>query len=279
MNVKLLTFVCLFNLAATVAFSQSKLAHWGTVNTATTTFPLAAADKASMVNSATLNFGNGLAVYNDGRNVWKYSNTGETSVDPATTPYVSYSVNSLGSIKFDRFVFGSLAVWNTNVKLQLRWSVDGYSASLGEFTNKGYDWALTSVDLSSLAAAPAGDVTFRVYFYNAPTIVFLPANSAPSFDNTDAKYGGYGTSIWYTSVTTDLPSVTVDDILVYPNPAKDVLNINTEENVVITDISGRVCYQGVVKDNRIDIHHLPAGIYVVSLNGSQGTISKRFIKK
>lgn len=180
MNVKLLTFICLFNLVVTGAFAQTKLAYWYGVNTATTTFPLAATDKASMVNSATLNFGNGLAVYNDGRNVWKYSNTGETSVDPATTPYVSYSVNSLGSVKFDRFVFGSLAVWNTNVKLQLRWSVDGYSASLGEFTNKGYDWALTSVDLSSLAAAPAGDVIFRVYFYNAPTNVFLSSGTGSS---------------------------------------------------------------------------------------------------
>lgn len=284
MNVKLLTFVCLFNLVVAGAFAQNKLAHWWSVNTKTTTFPLAAADKASMVNSATLNYGNGLAVnsYDDSRNIWISTND-KTSVDPATTPYVSYSINSLGSIKFDRFVFGSLAVWNTKIKLQLRWSVDGYATSLGEFTNSGGSWALTSVDLSSLAAAPAGEVTFRVYFYNALTSVFLGASTDvyPTLDGTPASYGGknYSTSIWYTSVTTDLPSVTVDDILVYPNPAKDVLNINTEEYVVITDISGRVCYQGVVKDNRIDIHHLPAGIYVVSLNGSQGTISKRFIKK
>lgn len=283
MNVKLLTFVCLFNLVVAGAFAQNKLAHWWSVNTKTTTFPLAAADKASMVNSATLNYGNGLAVYEDGRNVWIYSNTGETSVDPATTPYVSYSINSMGSIKFDRFVFGSLSVWNTNVKLQLRWSVDGYATSLGEFKHNGGSWTLTSVDLSSLAAAPAGDVIFRVYFYNAPTRVFVGASTQiyPTLDGTPAFYGGnnYSTSIWYTSVPTDLPSVTVDDFLVYPNPAKDVLNINTVEYVVITDISGRVCYQGVVKDNRIDIHHLPAGIYVVSLNGSQGAISKRFIKK
>ena len=284
MNVKLLTFVCLFNLVVAGAFSQNKLAHWGPVSTASTTFPLAAADKAAMVSSATVNYGNGLKVnsYEDSRNIWISTNE-ETSVDPATTPYVSYSINSLSSIKFDRFVFGSIAVWNASIKLQLRWSVDGYATSLGEFKHNGGSWTLTSVNLSSLAAAPAGEVTFRVYFYNAPTSVFLGADSEvyPTLDGTPASYGGkyYSTSIWYASVATDLPSVTVDDFLVYPNPAKDVLNINTQENVVITDISGRVCYQGVVKDNRIDIHHLPAGIYVVSLNGSQGTISKRFIKK
>lgn len=74
--------------------------------------------------------------------------------------------------------------------------------------------------------------------------------------------------------------------LVYPNPAENILNIDTSNQFIksyaIYDNQGRI-----VKDSRlnsgvnftIDISNLQSGIYLLKINSSDKSITKKFIKK
>ncbi|MBQ8760664.1 MAG: T9SS type A sorting domain-containing protein [Bacteroidales bacterium] len=64
------------------------------------------------------------------------------------------------------------------------------------------------------------------------------------------------------------------DLMVYPNPANEILNIEIEtiptNNVLtITDITGRIVLRTTIIDNKsnIDISNLNAGVYFVALDG------------
>lgn len=73
---------------------------------------------------------------------------------------------------------------------------------------------------------------------------------------------------------------------VFPNPASNVLNIVSENlhtnnaAVVITDIADRVFFQQDAKGNdnimQVDISSLPAGVYLVRINGME---VKKFVKQ
>ena len=71
------------------------------------------------------------------------------------------------------------------------------------------------------------------------------------------------------------------DLIVYPNPAKDFINIKTTkldiEKVFIFDLSGKL----IMTENSktIDINHLPSATYIISIKTSEGLKSFKFIKQ
>ncbi|NDW10183.1 family 16 glycosylhydrolase [Dysgonomonas sp. 520] len=71
-------------------------------------------------------------------------------------------------------------------------------------------------------------------------------------------------------------------ISVYPNPATDILNINSEKgvkDVSIIDVSGRVIDNYTNIDKTINIAHLNNGCYVVRItDGEDNTYIKKIIK-
>lgn len=72
-------------------------------------------------------------------------------------------------------------------------------------------------------------------------------------------------------------------ISVFPNPVADVLNIKTPsgidvKNVTIHDLSGKK-YNVSLVNGQINIVNLDKGIYIVSLETSAGTITKKIIKE
>lgn len=80
-------------------------------------------------------------------------------------------------------------------------------------------------------------------------------------------------------------NILIDNVLVYPNPAKNVLNIefnreNTNETIFqIYDISGRVVQQGVCNNSKniINIDNLEVGFYQIGINIENHNIIKRFL--
>jgi hypothetical protein len=70
---------------------------------------------------------------------------------------------------------------------------------------------------------------------------------------------------------------------VYPNPASEVLNLETPEPVtaVLFDVYGKKC--GTASGSgllRISVHHLPAGVYFLEMRaGSGSTIMKKIVKE
>lgn len=78
----------------------------------------------------------------------------------------------------------------------------------------------------------------------------------------------------------------IDEISIYPNPAKDIININTHNSLVksykMLDVQGRSVKVSVLNDLsdfQIDITDLDEGVYVLQLVMENQIISKKFIKK
>jgi hypothetical protein len=78
--------------------------------------------------------------------------------------------------------------------------------------------------------------------------------------------------------------ITIEPISVFPNPVKDILNINaisTISKVSIVDINGRVIRTIAVNDisKQIDISDLKSGIYMLNFETQEGVYVKKIIKE
>jgi hypothetical protein len=69
-------------------------------------------------------------------------------------------------------------------------------------------------------------------------------------------------------------------IVVYPNPAKDILNISTDQPVEVTiyDLTGKVI-EVEVNNKQIDLSNLSNGVYVLSIEYNGTIYNKRIIKE
>ena len=81
----------------------------------------------------------------------------------------------------------------------------------------------------------------------------------------------------------DLPFDNTGKIILYPNPAEDVLHVETDLNpefFEITDITGRTISSGMIDRNMksIDIHNLSKGLYFIRFNKNSKDFTCRFIK-
>ena len=72
------------------------------------------------------------------------------------------------------------------------------------------------------------------------------------------------------------------EILLYPNPVKTVLNIKNispKANYKIYNATGQMVSSGIILNNKIDVHALINGIYVIDIDDVKGTAQKKFIKE
>ncbi|HEY0045641.1 MAG TPA: T9SS type A sorting domain-containing protein [Flavobacterium sp.] len=74
------------------------------------------------------------------------------------------------------------------------------------------------------------------------------------------------------------------DFVIYPNPVKDLLNINLEEEVNITDYTiynlvGQVISKKLGNEPWVSTENLSKGIYMIQINTSNGSFNKKFIKE
>ncbi|MGL2966477.1 S8 family serine peptidase [Flavobacterium sp. XGLA_31] len=77
-----------------------------------------------------------------------------------------------------------------------------------------------------------------------------------------------------------------NSIFVYPNPASSVLNFSVKNNieiktVTVNDISGKEVFRSnsALDQNQINIANLSAGVYFVSFQSENNTVTKKFIKE
>ncbi|MCJ8152191.1 fibronectin type III domain-containing protein [Chryseobacterium sp. SSA4.19] len=72
------------------------------------------------------------------------------------------------------------------------------------------------------------------------------------------------------------------EILIYPNPVKTVLNvknISKRANYKIYNAAGQLVSSGIILNNKIDVHTLINGVYVIDIEDAQGAVQKKFIKE
>jgi len=82
---------------------------------------------------------------------------------------------------------------------------------------------------------------------------------------------------------TNIKNINTTELLVYPNPANEVLNINNPERIntiKIFDISGKliVSYQNInQKELRLNTHNFDAGIYILQIESTSKIAKQRIV--
>lgn len=86
--------------------------------------------------------------------------------------------------------------------------------------------------------------------------------------------------------TDDFTTLTTNEISVYPNPATDIININSSLNsfnsVSVVDLNGRVVKSmnfNTVTEAQINISDLANGVYIMNITSENGAFSKKIIKE
>lgn len=176
--------------------------------------------------------------------------------------------------------------------------------------NGGVNWTSYRYDLpnfSALAlvwAGNAGDglylgMNYGIYYIDTTTNNnWLPFNnnlpnvqiSELEINNADNKLyaGTYGRGLWRTAIfdpTLSVSELTLNEIVLFPNPAKTELTIKGNQNedvaVRIFNSLGKLMYysknQSVANGLKIDISQLSTGLYFVKINNEKGEITKKLI--
>ncbi|MFP3596360.1 T9SS type A sorting domain-containing protein [Chryseobacterium sp. SIMBA_029] len=76
--------------------------------------------------------------------------------------------------------------------------------------------------------------------------------------------------------------ITKENLGIYPNPAADVLNIKTKENIKsinIYDASGRQVKTLINPESKIDVKELNSGNYIIKITTGTSSYQSKFIKK
>ncbi|BFO66690.1 T9SS type A sorting domain-containing protein [Chryseobacterium sp. KCF3-3] len=114
-------------------------------------------------------------------------------------------------------------------------------------------------------------------------------NPGDSFSNTAKIYFDYNAPIVTNTYTTSIQNVLVTaeidkentSISVYPNPAKDVLNIRSKQEIIkaeIYDATGRIISSLSVTGNSISVSELSKGNYILKAFTKDKLLVQKFIK-
>ena len=77
-----------------------------------------------------------------------------------------------------------------------------------------------------------------------------------------------------------ISEIAADDIVVYPNPANDIITICTDtSHASIYSVDGKLLKIKDINNNQIDISDLQSGIYLLKTESSDGTFYHKIIKK
>lgn len=86
------------------------------------------------------------------------------------------------------------------------------------------------------------------------------------------------------SFTLSVEDTLVDNLILYPNPTKDYLNLNFNNllyngNYAVIDLSGKLILNAQLNSNKIDVSNIANGIYFLSVTSEGKTQTQKFIKQ
>jgi len=177
----------------------------------------------------------------------------------------------------------------SSTALNLKWKVDSHDIPSGWVLNGICDNNLCYTDTQDLL----GGTNYYTGAYNNSTFdnfyVWLNASGAPlgssavltiQVSDTGAHYNKMVTFIAKKQAT-GVTTVTKvdDDVTIYPNPAREALNVVFNDNMGVRNIAvynliGKIVSIYKVHGNsaKLDLTEVPSGIYFVRLMNSQGQI-------
>ena len=148
-------------------------------------------------------------------------------------------------------------------------------------TNK-VEFIFQNINLPFDDANNDGYVSFKIK--SKPNLVV-----GNTFSNSANIYFDYNFPIVTNNYTTTIQNTLglqendfINNISVYPNPVKDILNFKTEQNILkieVYDIAGRILSSNSVFENKIDLSELKTGNYVLKLYTEKGIMNTKIIKE
>lgn len=203
-----------------------------------------------------------------GNPIWAKSVTGDNEGALIRDAYVSAN----GSI-YVVGVFNSSSILLGNTSLINQGEVDSYIAKLN--TNGNYEWSrhiggTKNVWAWDINVDEANNAVYIAGMYNEMVI------GEDTFATESGINNGFLAKLSLVPLAID--NFKSRQISLYPNPAKNILNISAEFEpgaaYSITDMSGRIIKTGIT-ENTIDVSALSSGMYNISING----INSKFIKE
>ena len=107
----------------------------------------------------------------------------------------------------------------------------------------------------------------------------------PLDDLSTTLVGQRNLGVWKTCLPCDtgvgIEEATHSELAIYPNPTRNLLNINLSSNQKVTaigmlDMLGRAVLQQPIA-TQVDISHLPPGNYVLMVQTEKGVLRKRVV--
>jgi len=207
----------------------------------------------------------------------KFGTINNTST--GTAGYENFTAISTNVTRGSAYSVSITPVW-TSTKYNEAYAVYIDYNKDGDFTDNGeLVWTKTGSQTSPVT----GSVTIPTTAALGTTRmrVMMQYNTVPSSSCGSYTYGqveDYTLNIVSSGRTDDLDTKDLlTDIKLYPNPARDILNISntTNEEYKIFDMGGKIVSSGKLERGSVNVSSLISGVYVIQV----GKISERFIKK
>ncbi|MFZ4707532.1 MAG: T9SS type A sorting domain-containing protein, partial [Bacteroidales bacterium] len=157
------------------------------------------------------------------------------------------------------------------------------SESLYKLVANGDDLLTSEIDGYEEGEA----MSFKLYRQSSEEIFDVAFTYDPNYPNYDGNFATYGVSnvVGMTMSITSINEVTDNNVQVYPNPAKDVINVVSDlnvKNITLVNYVGQMVYNQNVNGNsfQINVSGLGTGMYVVRIETIDGSIiTKRITVK
>ncbi|ESU21187.1 hypothetical protein FEDK69T_25540 [Flavobacterium enshiense DK69] len=151
--------------------------------------------------------------------------------------------------------------------------------------NNKVEFIFENINLPFDDANNDGFVAFKIK--TKPTLVL-----GNTFSNSASIYFDYNFPIVTNTATTTIQTLSTQDFnfatyfMLYPNPVKDVLNIETKQTIEVSSINiynqlGQLVLLVPNAQNvsKVDVSSLASGNYFIKINSDKGTSNTKFIKK
>jgi uncharacterized repeat protein (TIGR01451 family) len=147
------------------------------------------------------------------------------------------------------------------------------------------EFIFQNINLPFAGGTNTGYVAFKIK--TKPTLVL-----GNTFSNTASIYFDYNFPIITNTASTTIQALATQDFAfsnyftLYPNPAKNVLNINTKSNIEVHTIAiynllGQVvlAIPNAKNTNTVDVSNLKSGNYFLKITSDKGSATEKFIKE
>ena len=210
--------------------------------------------------------------------------TGVSSTSGAST-YSDFSADATRLVKL------KANTTNNIIKVTKTWPGDQFNDGVSawiDFNRNGIYEASEMIISSSPSQATLVSATFAVpadAYSGDKTVgmrVVLRYNATQTSPCGTFNYGeveDYAVKISADLAVNDPAST---EIVVYPNPATDVLNVtkvSDKATFEFYNMTGQLVSKGLIKERKVDVSTLVKGVYIISIKDGEETAKVKFIKK